>query len=145
MSEDEKWMQIAIFEANKAKIEGEIPVGAVIVKDGLLIAQGHNQPITLNDPTAHAEIQVLRLAAKDQKNYRLNDATIYVTLEPCLMCFGAMNHARIKRLVFGAYEKKTGVCGSTNSHLINHKIMISGGVLKNDCSKILKEFFINKR
>ena len=102
MNDDEKWMQIAICEANIAKEENEIPVGAVLIKDGLVLARGHNQPIAKNDPTAHAEIQVLRKAGLKEKNYRLTGTTLYVTLEPCAMCLGAMIHARVDRIVFGA-------------------------------------------
>ena len=126
MNEDEKWMQIAISEANLAKSKDEIPVGAVLIQNNELIAQAHNQPISHNDPTAHAEIQVLRIAAKQQSNYRLVGSTIYVTLEPCAMCLGAMMHARIKKIVFGASDPKTGVCGScanlTSEAFFNHKI-----------------------
>ena len=129
--------------------ENEIPVGAVLVQNDILIAQAHNQPINKNDPTAHAEIQVLRKAGNQQKNYRLVGSTLYVTLEPCAMCFGAIIHARIEMLVFGAYDKNTGTCGSVmnlnNAKIFNHKIKISGGILENDCSKILKYFFQNRR
>ena len=149
MNEDEKWMQIAIIEANKAQIKNEIPIGAIIVKNGQLIAQAHNQPITLNDPTAHAEIQALRIAAKKQRNYRLIKTTLYVTLEPCLMCFGAINHARIERIVYGAHDSKVSICrpcnNLSNKIIINHKLLISGGVLENECSNLLKEFFKNRR
>ena len=145
MNNDEKWMALAIKQAVKADTEGEVPVGGVIVKDGQLIAQAYNQPISTNDATAHAEIQLLRAAGKHQKNYRLIDTTIYVTLEPCAMCLSAMIHARIARMVFGAYDPKTGVCGScsdlTNADFFNHKIHIKGGVLENKCSKLLKDFF----
>jgi tRNA(adenine34) deaminase len=149
MNEDEKWMQFAIIEANKAQIKNEIPIGAIIVKNGQLIAQAHNQPITLNDPTAHAEIQALRIAAKKQRNYRLIKTTLYVTLEPCLMCFGAINHARIERIVYGAHDSKVSICrpcnNLSNKIIINHKLLISGGVLENECSNLLKEFFKNRR
>jgi len=109
MNNDEKWMRIAIDEANLAMKEKEIPVGAVLVQNEKLIAQAHNQPIKINDPTAHAEIQLLRKAGEQQKNYRLIGSSLYVTLEPCAMCFGAMVHARIDRIVFGASDPKTGV------------------------------------
>jgi len=149
MHNDEYWMRIAIEEANLAMAENEIPVGAVLVQNDILIAQAHNQPINKNDPTAHAEIQVLRKAGNQQKNYRLVGSTLYVTLEPCAMCFGAIIHARIEMLVFGAYDKNTGTCGSVmnlnNAKIFNHKIKISGGILENDCSKILKYFFQNRR
>ena len=145
MNNDEKWMTIALQEALKAEAEGEVPIGAVLVKDGFLIAKAHNQPISKNDATAHAEIQLLRVAGKKLKNYRQINSTIYVSLEPCAMCLGAMVHARISRIVFGAYDLKTGVCGSCsdliNADFFNHKIHIKGGVLENKCSKLLQDFF----
>ena len=149
MNEDEKWMQIAISEANLAKSKDEIPVGAVLIQNSELIAQAHNQPISHNDPTAHAEIQVLRIAAKQQRNYRLVGSTIYVTLEPCAMCLGAMMHARIKRIVFGASDPKTGVCGScanlTSEAFFNHKIAVLGGILEKESKEILQSFFKLRR
>ncbi len=149
MNKDEKWMKIALNEANLAMNENEIPVGAILVKNGKLIAQSHNQPIKKNDPTAHAEIQLLRKAGEQQKNYRLIGSTIYVTLEPCTMCFGAMVHARIKRIVFGASDPKTGVCGScinlNKENFFNHKIAITSGVLENESSELLKKFFKSRR
>ena len=149
MNEDEKWMQIAIIEANLAKSEDEVPVGAVLVKKGQLISQSHNQPISKNDPTAHAEIQVIRNAGKKQKNYRLVGTTLYVTLEPCAMCLGAMMHARIDRIFFGAYDTKTGVCGScgdlSNANFFKHKIDIKGGILENECKELLDSFFKLRR
>ena len=149
MNEDEKWMQIAISEANLAKSKDEIPVGAVLIQNNELIAQAHNQPISHNDPTAHAEIQVLRIAAKQQRNYRLVGSTIYVTLEPCAMCLGAMMHARIKRIVFGASDPKTGVCGScanlTSEAFFNHRIAVLGGILENESKEILQSFFKLRR
>ena len=149
MNNDEKWMALAIKQAVKADTEGEVPVGAVIVKDGQLIAQAHNQPISTNDATAHAEIQVLRAAGKHQKNYRLIDTTIYVTLEPCAMCLGAMMHARIKRIVYGASDPKTGVCGShvdlSSESFFNHEMEISGGVLEKECKELLQSFFKSRR
>ena len=149
MNKDEKWMQIALNEANLAMNENEIPVGAILVKNGKLVAQSHNQSIRTNDPTAHAEIQLLRKAGEQQKNYRLIGSTIYVTLEPCTMCFGAMVHARIERIVFGASDFKTGVCGScinlNKENFFNHKISITGGVLENESSELLKLFFKSRR
>jgi len=149
MSNDEKWMALAIKQAIKADTEGEVPVGAVIVKDGQLIAQAHNQPISTNDATAHAEIRLLRAAGKHQKNYRLIDTTVYVTLEPCAMCLGAMMHARISRMVYGASDPKTGVCGSradlTNESFFNHEMEISGGVLEKECKELLQSFFKSRR
>ncbi|MDC1318107.1 tRNA adenosine(34) deaminase TadA [Candidatus Thioglobus sp.] len=149
MNEDEKWMQLALKEAIKAKNAGEVPVGAVLLKDGLVIARAHNQPISKNDATAHAEIQLLRAAGEKLKNYRLTDTTLYVTLEPCTMCLGAIMHARIERVVYGAYDLKTGVSGSSENLLdancFNHKIDLVGGVLENECKKILKKFFRSRR
>ena len=149
MNKDEKWMKIALNEANLAMNENEIPVGAILVKNGKLIAQSHNQPIRTNDPTAHAEIQLLRKAGEQQKNYRLIGSTIYVTLEPCTMCFGAMVHARIERIVFGASDPKTGVCGScinlNKENFFNHKISITGGVLEEESSELLRLFFKSRR
>lgn len=149
MSNDEKWMQVAIEQALQAEKEGEVPVGAVMINDGRLIAKAYNQPISRNDPTAHAEIQALRAAGEIQKNYRLVDSTLYVTLEPCAMCLGAMIHARVNRIVFGAYDVKSGVCGSCidlqNTNFFNHKIHITGGILELRCKELLYSFFINRR
>ena len=149
MNNDELWMQIALEEANLAVSKNEIPVGAVLVQNDILIAQTHNQPISNHDPTAHAEIQLLRKAGKQQENYRLVGSTVYVTLEPCTMCFGAMIHARIERIVFGASDPKTGVCGScidlNKESFFNHKISIKGGVLEKECSKLLRLFFKLRR
>ena len=149
MNEDEKWMKLAIKEANLARSEKEVPVGAVLTKNGELITQSHNQPILKNDPTAHAEIQLLRDAGKKLENYRLTNTTLYVTLEPCAMCYGAMMHARIKRIVFGAFDPKTGVCGSCidlrNSNCFKHQISITGGILESECSQILHKFFKLRR
>jgi len=149
MTKDEKWMRIAIEEAKLAMKENEIPVGSVLVQNEKIIAQAHNQPIRNNDPTAHAEIQLLRKAGKQQENYRLGGCTLYVTLEPCAMCFGAMIHARIERIVFGALDPKTGVCGScidlNKESFFNHKISITGGVLDKECSDLLRLFFKSKR
>ena len=149
MNEDEKWMQIAIQEAVKAEEMGEIPVGAILIKDGFLIAKAHNQPISKNDPTAHAEIQLLRTAGNTLKNYRLTGTSLYVTLEPCAMCLGAIMHARIDRLIFGAYDPKTGVCGSSENFMeascFNHKIDLASGVLENESKQLLKNFFNSRR
>ena len=149
MTNDEKWMNLAIKQAIKAEKEGEVPIGAILVKEGLLIAKSYNQPITKNDATAHAEIQLLRKAGNKLENYRLNGSTIYVTLEPCAMCFGAMIHARIERIVYGAYDPKTGVCGScddlTNADYFKHKIDITGGILEQECKQILQSFFKFRR
>ena len=149
MNEDEKWMSLALEQAKKAEEEGEVPVGAILVKDGLLIAKAYNQPISSNDATAHAEIQLLRTAGERLENYRLTRTTLYVTLEPCAMCLGAMMHARISRLVFSAYDPKTGVCGSTENLIeascFNHKIDLVSGVLENESKQLLKNFFISRR
>ena len=149
MTKDEKWMQIAIDEAKLAMKEDEIPVGSILVQNEKIIAKAHNQPIGNNDPTAHAEIQLLRKAGKQKENYRLIGSTLYVTLEPCAMCFGAMIHARIERIVFGALDPKTGVCGScmnlNNENFFNHKISITGGVLEKESSDLLRLFFKSLR
>ena len=149
MNKDVQWMQIAIEEAKLAIKKNEVPVGAVLTLNDKLIAKEHNQPIKRNDPTAHAEIQLIRAAGKIQKNYRLIDSTLYVTLEPCAMCFGAMVHARINRLVFGAYDAKSGVCGSCmnfkKESFFNHKISVTGGVLELECSELLTRFFKSRR
>jgi len=149
MNEDKKWMSLALEQARKAEEEGEVPVGSILVKDGLLIAKAHNQPISTNDATAHAEIQVLRAAGKELKNYRLTGTSLYVTLEPCAMCLGAIMHARVERVVFGAHDPKTGVCGSSenlmDANCFNHKINLVSGVLENECRQLLKNFFNSRR
>ena len=149
MNDDEQWMSLALKQARKAAEEGEVPVGAILVKDGLLVAKAYNQPISTNDATAHAEIQLLRTAGGKLKNYRLNGTSLYVTLEPCAMCFGAMVHARVKRIVYGAHDPKTGVCGSsenlTNANCFKHKINITGGVSERKCSQLLQKFFRSRR
>ena len=149
MNKDEKWMKIALEEAIKAEKEGEVPVGAILVKDDKLIAKAHNQPILKNDATAHAEIQLIRLGGKKLQNYRLNGSMVYVTLEPCLMCLSAMMHARISRIVYGAHDKKTGAYGFGENliaaNFFNHKIDLVGGVLENKCSDLLTQFFISRR
>jgi tRNA(adenine34) deaminase len=149
MNEDEKWMKVALNQALKAKAEGEVPVGAVIVQNQKLIAKAFNQPISKNDPTAHAEIQALRKAGKKLENYRLVDTILYVTLEPCSMCLGAIIHARCARIVFGAYDIKTGACSSCkalkNINYTKQMPIITGGILKNQCKEILQKFFKVKR
>jgi len=146
---DNRWMREAVLEAKKGINIQEVPVGALVVLDGEIIGKGHNQPISQIDPTSHAEINALRLASKNLGNYRLTGATLYATLEPCAMCFGAIVHARISRLVFGAYDPKTGVCGSSiklhEQNCFNHTLEIKGGVLESDCSLILKDFFKKRR
>ena len=149
MNNDEQWMKIAIYEANLAKNEGEIPVGAILIKNDKLIASAHNQPIINHDPTAHAEVEVIRKAGKKLKNYRLERSTLYVTLEPCAMCLGAIMHARIERIVFGASDPKTGVCGSkadlTSEAFFTHKVIVDGGILEKENKEILQSFFKSKR
>ena len=149
MSEDERWMKVAISEANLAINEGEIPVGAVLIQNGQLVAKAHNQPILNHDPTAHAEVEVVRKAGKKLKNYRLSKSTLYVTLEPCAMCLGAIVHARIERIVFGASDPKTGVCGSkadlTSEAFFTHKVKVDGGVLEEENKEILQSFFKSRR
>jgi len=146
---DEKYMILALEEAYKSQERNEVPVGAIVVLNNEVISKSHNLPIFQNDPTSHAEINVIRNACKQLGNYRLTEAEIYVTLEPCAMCYGAIVHARISRLVFGAYDPKTGVCGSSTKlheqECFNHTPEIVGGVLEEDCSLILKDFFKNKR
>ena len=142
-------MKIALIEAKLAMDENEVPVGAILVHENNLIAQAHNQPIKNNDPTAHAEIEVLRKAGEKLQNYRLAKTTLYVTLEPCAMCLGAMIHARIERVVFGTSDPKSGVCGSTidlsSESIFNHQISVSGGVLEHECKDILQSFFKLRR
>lgn len=146
---DQQWMQEALALAQKAADQVEVPVGALLVRNNQKIAEAWNQPISRSDPTAHAEILVLRQAGEYLQNYRLSDTTLYVTLEPCPMCAGAMLHARIKRLVFGAFDPKTGAAGSAcqlfhGAH-INHRIDVFGGVLSESCSLLIKTFFQKKR
>lgn len=149
ISNDEYWMQRALELARKAADVNEVPVGAVLVKDNQLIAEGWNHPIQLHDPSAHAEMIALRQAGIALNNYRLLDTTLYVTLEPCVMCVGAMIHARVGRVVFGAYDAKTGAAGSMfdllQSEKHNHKIEVTGGVLEAQCRDVLQEFFKRKR
>ncbi len=149
MNKDEQWMKIAIAEANLARNEGEIPVGAVIIQHDKLIVKAHNQPILNHDPTAHAEVEALRKAGRKLKNYRLPGTTLYVTLEPCAMCLGAIMHARIERVVFGASDPKTGVCGSkadlTSEAFFNHRIKVQGGVLEKETKNLLQSFFKTRR
>lgn len=149
MTDDEHWMHEACTLAQHAKANQEVPVGAVIVHEGKIIGKGCNQPILANDPSAHAEIIAIRAAAQSLRNYRLLDTTLYVTLEPCVMCVGAIVHARIKRLVFGAYEPRTGAAGSVFDLLAdrrhNHSVELTAGVLEQDCSRLLKEFFELRR
>jgi len=146
---DEKFMTLALQESRKSQEMNEVPVGAIVVMNDRVISQAHNQPISQNDPTSHAEVTAIRKASRNLGNYRLTDATLYVTLEPCAMCYGAIVHARISRLVFGACDPKTGVCGSSiklhEQECFNHSPEITGGVLEKDCSLILKDFFRERR
>jgi tRNA(adenine34) deaminase len=145
----DRFMREALAEAQRAWDLGEVPVGAVVVKDGVVIARGFNQPIAGHDPTAHAEIVALRAAARVLGNYRLPGCELYVTLEPCVMCSGAMMHARLAKVVYGARDPKTGAAGSVvdlfASAQLNHHTEAVGGVLVEDCGNLLKAFFANRR
>lgn len=149
MSEHQHFMQIAIALAQEAGAEGEVPVGAVVVKDGFIIGRGYNAPIKQHDPSAHAEIRALRDAANNLGNYRLIDCTLYVTLEPCAMCTGAIQHARIAHLVYGASDPKTGACGSVIDLMaedkLNHHTQVTGGILAKECGALLTAFFKARR
>ena len=149
MLNDEYWMRQALMLAQQAEHNGEVPVGAVIVLNDQLIGSGWNQPISQNDPTAHAEIVALRAACLQQQNYRLPNSTMYITLEPCIMCAGAIIHARIERVVFAATEPKTGAAGSCfdifNTTQLNHRVNCDQGVLAEECSILLRDFFRSKR
>ncbi len=142
-------MRLALEQAKKAASAGEVPVGAVLVQDNQVIGSGFNQPIMLNDPSAHAEMMAIRSAAKTLKNYRIPESTLYVTLEPCAMCCGMMLHARVKRVVFGAPDPKTGMAGSVTNLFalkeINHQTEVEGGVLADECGELLREFFKQRR
>jgi tRNA(adenine34) deaminase len=148
-AEDVKWMHAALREAERAAAEGEVPVGAVVVYQGRLIARAHNRPIHLRDPTAHAETLALRRAGRKLANYRLLGCSIYVTIEPCAMCASAITHARIKRLVFGADDPKAGAAGSAfevlNHPRANHRVEVVSGILGNESAGLLREFFHRKR
>lgn len=142
-------MRAALAEARNAAVKGEVPVGAVVAVGGEIIATGYNRSITDADPSAHAEIIALRAAARAQKNYRLSNATLYITLEPCVMCVGAIVQARIGRVVFGAYDPKAGALGSatdlTDSQALNHRFEINGGLLAEESGALLKTFFQSRR
>jgi len=146
---DENFMRRALELARRAQAEGEVPVGAVVVLDGQVIGEGWNRPIAAADPTAHAEIQALRAAAASLGNYRLAGASLYVTLEPCAMCVGAMFHARIARVVYGARDPKTGSAGSVidlfGETRLNHHAMVQGGVLAEESGALLSAFFAERR
>jgi tRNA(adenine34) deaminase len=145
----EAFMRAALAQARLAAEAGEVPVGAVVVLDGQVVGAGHNRPISSQDPTAHAEIIAMRAAALATRNYRLTGATLYVTVEPCLMCVGAMVHARIGALVFGAPEPKAGAVESTqraHEHpALNHRLTVSGGLLADECGQVMREFFERMR
>ena len=146
---DEYFMKLALKEAKKAEKKEEVPIGCVIVKDGEVISRGYNKTRTLGDPTAHAEMVAIRSAAKKLGGYKLEDCQMYVTLEPCSMCAGAIVHARIKKLFIGAMDKKAGACGSLSNIVqdsrLNHFVEIESGLLEEECSKILKDFFAQLR
>ena len=142
-------MREALELARQAEAAGEVPVGAVLVKDGAVIGSGWNHPIGAHDPTAHAEMAALRATARVLGNYRLTDTTLYVTLEPCAMCAGALVHARVKRLVYGAADPKAGATGSVfnlaQSDALNHRLEVEGGVLAEECGELLRAFFSRRR
>ena len=142
-------MQQAYALAQKAQQQGEVPIGAVLIKDGTLMAAGYNQTITQNDPTAHAEIITLRAAANAMDNYRLLDTTMYVTLEPCAMCAGALVQARVTRLVYACADPRAGAAGSifnvVNHDALNHRLQVTSGVMEDECSQLLQDFFQQRR
>ena len=146
---DHQFMQQALDQAKLAAMAGEVPVGAVLVKDGKIISRGFNQPISNSDPSAHAEMIALRSAAQLESNYRLPGTTLYVTLEPCIMCAGAMLHARVERVVFGAADPKTGAAGSVlnvfSEKQINHQTQVEGGIMDDECGQVLRDFFKGRR
>jgi len=146
---DTDYMRAALAEATVAAVEGEVPVGAVVVVDGDIVATGYNRSVHDSDPSGHAEIIALRAAADERGNHRLTNATLYVTLEPCVMCVGAIAQARVARVVFGAYDKKAGALGSaldlSDSRALNHRFEINGGLLSDDCGELLKAFFEARR
>lgn len=146
---DDEYMQIALELAQQAAEAGEVPVGALVVKDGEIVGRGYNAPISCNDPSAHAEIQALRDAGRHLGNYRLVGCTLYVTLEPCAMCAGAIQHARIARLVYGARDPKTGACGSVVDLMqeprLNHHAVVDGGIMAEACGGMLSAFFAARR
>lgn len=146
---DQEYMQVALELAREAAQAGEVPVGALVVKDGEIVGRGYNAPISQHDPSAHAEIRALRAAATQLGNYRLVGCTLYVTLEPCAMCAGAIQHARIARLVFGASDPKTGACGSVVDLMaemrLNHHAEVTGGMMAAECGQLLSDFFAARR
>ena len=146
---DLSWMQQAYALAQQAQQQDEVPIGAVLIKDGELMAAGYNQTITQNDPTAHAEIITLRAAANAIDNYRLLDTTMYVTLEPCAMCAGALVQARVTRLVYACADPRAGAAGSifnvVNHDALNHRLQVTSGVMEDECSQLLQDFFQQRR
>ena len=148
-TEDEGWMRRALELARRAQDEGEVPVGALLVVDGQVVGEGWNRPIGTHDPSAHAEMMALRAAAQSARNYRLTGSTLYVTLEPCVMCAGAIMHARVGRLVYGAADPKAGAVNSVYDVIanprLNHRLEWSGGVLEAECGQILRDFFKARR
>jgi tRNA(adenine34) deaminase len=146
---DQQYMQMAIEQAQLAAQSGEVPVGAILVRGDQVIARAFNKPIANHDPSAHAEMLALREAALDQENYRIPGSTLYVTLEPCAMCSGAMLHARIDRVVYGAADPKTGAAGSVidlfSSKQINHQTSVEGGIMSEECGQLLRDFFKGRR
>lgn len=146
---DEYWLQYALHLAERAYQQGEVPVGAVLIRDNQILGEGWNQPISQHDPTAHAEIIALREAGLMCSNYRLPNTTLYVTLEPCVMCAGALLHARVERVVFGAYDFKTGAAGSVFNTLLderhNHQVQLIGGILQQACTEQIQAFFRERR
>ena len=145
----EQFMHAALDEARRALASDEVPIGAVVVVDGRIVATGYNQPISAADPTAHAEIVALRKAAHQVGNYRLTDAIVYVTVEPCLMCVGALVHARVREVVYGATEPKSGALVSAVRSLdlpgLNHRFTVTGGVLEDECRLLIQQFFKERR
>ena len=146
---DRHFMEQAIEQAQLAALAGEVPVGAIVVREGKVLARAFNKPISNHDPSAHAEMLALREASLAEKNYRLPGATLYVTLEPCAMCAGAMLHARVDRIVYGAPDPKTGAAGSVidifASKQINHQTTVEGGIMSDECGQVLRHFFKERR
>ena len=149
LTTDQAWMQKALELAHKAEMEGEVPVGALLVIDNVCVGEGWNRPIAAHDPSAHAEIQALRAAAAALKNYRLPGSTLYVTLEPCVMCAGAIIQARVARVVYGAPDPKAGAASSVfnvlNTDKLNHRVALTGGVMQDECATLLQAFFRSRR
>jgi tRNA(adenine34) deaminase len=146
---DEEFMRVALAEAELARAEGEVPIGAIVVLDGEIKGRGHNAVIQNNDPTAHAEIMAMRDAARAISNYRLTNATVYSTIEPCAMCAGAMVHARVAKLMYGATDEKAGAVDShfeiCSTDFLNHRIMVEKGILEAECRQVVQSFFRQKR